>query len=288
MNEINQFIRVEEDGGGTASVQAIAQPRVTTSKPSARSSNITKNLASPSNFVAPSLRAFQTVFKKLIYKIMEKIKRKPFFVWPPKLLRNPALRDEKLYCTYHKDKGHMIENCHILKTHLEQLVSAGHLDQYVDTNQTSKKETGSAVQQPGSLGVASAGVIHVIHNPLCSLILPGSYKSEIQKVAHQRRSFSISDSVHLASVCLAREGVQEQTISFSDNDLKDVQLPHNDPLVITLRIGNYDVQRVLVDQRSFAEVMYQDLYEKLGLGEADLASFTSPIFSFFQGSLLYR
>ena len=48
----------------------------------------------------------------------------------------------------------------------------------------------------------------------------------------------------------------EQIISFSDSDLKDVQLLHNDPLVITLRIGNYDVQRVLVDQGSFAEVMY--------------------------------
>ncbi len=57
-------------------------------------------------------------------------------------------------------------------------------------------------------------------------------------------------------------------------------MPHNNPLVITLRIGNYDVKRVLVDQRSFAEVVYQDLYEKLGLGEADLTSFTSPIFGF--------
>jgi hypothetical protein len=179
MNKINQFIRVEEDGGGTASVQVVAQPKVTTSKPSARSSNITKNLAGLSNFVAPSFRAFQTVFKERIYKIMEKIKRKPFFVWPPKLLGNPALRDEKLHCTYHKDKGHMTENYHMLKTHLEQLVSAGHLDQYVDTNQTSKKETGLAVQQPDSSGVASAEVIHVIHNLLCSSILPGSYRSEI-------------------------------------------------------------------------------------------------------------
>ena len=47
-----------------------------------------------------------------------------------------------------------------------------------------------------------------------------------------------------------------------------------------MRIGNYDVQRVLIDQGSFAEVMYHDLYIQLGLGEADLTSFTSPIFGF--------
>ena len=69
-------------------------------------------------------------------------------------------------------------------------------------------------------------------------------------------------------------------ISFSDSDLKDVQLPHNDLLVVTLRIGNYDVERVLIDQGSFTEVMYQDLYTKLGMGETELSSFASPIFGF--------
>lgn len=76
-----------------------------------------------------------------------------------------------------------------------------------------------------------------------------------------------------------------QTISFSDRDLGDVQLPHNDPLVVTLRIGNFNVKRVLIDQGSFAEVMYQDLYEKLGLGESDLTSFTSPVFDFLGESI---
>ena len=50
--------------------------------------------------------------------------------------------------------------------------------------------------------------------------------------------------------------------------------------MVTLRIGNYDVERILIDQGSFAEVMYQDLYTKLGMGEAELSSFTSPIFGF--------
>ena len=57
-------------------------------------------------------------------------------------------------------------------------------------------------------------------------------------------------------------------------------MPHSDPLVITLRIRNYDVKRVLIDQGSFAEVMYKGLYEKLGLKEADLDDFSSPVFGF--------
>jgi hypothetical protein len=146
ISRIDQFIQVEEDEGGTASVQAVTQPKVTIPKPSVRSSNTTKNLSGPSNYVAPSFRAFQTVFKEPIYKVMDKIKRKPFFFWPPKLLKNLAMKDQKLQCSYHKDKGHMIENYHMLKTHLEQLVLAGHFGQYVDTNLTGKKETSSAVR----------------------------------------------------------------------------------------------------------------------------------------------
>ena len=63
----------------------------------------------------------------------------------------------------------------------------------------------------------------------------------MQKAAHLKRSFSIRDTVHLAPMCSVSRGEMEQVISFSDSDLRDVQLPHNDPLVVILRIGNYDV-----------------------------------------------
>ena len=35
--------------------------------------------------------------------------------------------------------------------------------------------------------------------------------------------------------------------------------PHNDALMVTLRIEGYDVRKVLVDQGSSAEIMYPDL-----------------------------
>ena len=129
MQKIDQFIRVEEDGGGTTLVQIDTQPKVITPKPSAWSSPAVKSLSGPTDFAAPSFRAFETVFKEPIYRLIEKIKREPFFIWPPKLIGNPDLRDAKLYYNYHKDTGHMTENCHKLKVHLEHLAMAGHLDQ---------------------------------------------------------------------------------------------------------------------------------------------------------------
>ncbi|XP_028114251.1 uncharacterized protein LOC114312001 [Camellia sinensis] len=79
-----------------------------------------------------SHEAVVTVFKELIYRILEKIKREPFFVWLPKMLGDPARRNQKLRCTYHQDRGHMTQNCRALKQHLEDLVAARHLRDYID------------------------------------------------------------------------------------------------------------------------------------------------------------
>ena len=50
--------------------------------------------------------------------------------------------------------------------------------------------------------------------------------------------------------------------------------------MVTLRIGGYDVKRVMVDQESAAEIMYPDLYKGLGLKSEDLATYSSPLVSF--------
>ncbi|XP_028127426.1 uncharacterized protein LOC114323931 [Camellia sinensis] len=79
-----------------------------------------------------SHEAVVTVFKEPIYRILEKIKREPFFVWPPKILGDPARRNQKLRCTYHQDREHVTQNYKALKQHLEDLVAAGHLREYID------------------------------------------------------------------------------------------------------------------------------------------------------------
>ena len=47
-----------------------------------------------------------------------------------------------------------------------------------------------------------------------------------------------------------------------------------------LRIGGYDVKRVIVDQGSDAEIIYPDLYKGLNLNPEDLTAYDSPLVSF--------
>ena len=74
-------------------------------------------------------------------------------------------------------------------------------------------------------------------------------------------------------------------MGFSDEDKIGTIQPHDDALVITLRIGGYDVKRVMVDQGSAAEIMYLDLYKGLNLSAKDLTPYSSPLVS-FEGKII--
>ena len=76
-------------------------------------------------------------------------------------------------------------------------------------------------------------------------------------------------------------------LSFSDADKQGTIQPHDDALVVTLRIGGYDVKRVIVDQGSVAKIIYPDLYKGLGLKPEDLRTYSSPLVS-FEGKMVVR
>lgn len=46
------------------------------------------------------------------------------------------------------------------------------------------------------------------------------------------------------------------TISFTEDDATHVKGPHNDPLVVTLRVENINVHKVLVDIGSSVDMMF--------------------------------
>ena len=69
-------------------------------------------------------------------------------------------------------------------------------------------------------------------------------------------------------------------LSFSDEDKIGTIQPHHNALVVTLRIGRYDVKKVMVDQGNSVEIMYPDLYKGLNLKPEDLTAYDSPLVSF--------
>ena len=68
-----------------------------------------------------------------------------------------------------------------------------------------------------------------------------------------------------------------EPIAFNAEDLEGTTQPHNDVLVVIVRIKGFIVKRVLVDQGSGVEVMYPVLFKGLGLKDEDLSKYDTPL-----------
>ena len=62
--------------------------------------------------------------------------------------------------------------------------------------------------------------------------------------------------------------------------------PYEDALVVTLRIGRFDVKRVLVDQGHDEEIMYLGLFKGLELRSKDLTYYDSLLIG-FDGKIVF-
>ena len=75
-------------------------------------------------------------------------------------------------------------------------------------------------------------------------------------------------------------------MSFSNEDKVGTLQSHDNALVVTLRIGGYDVKRVLVNQGSGEEIMYPNLFKELKLRPKDLTCYDSPLIG-FDGKIVF-
>ena len=150
---------------------------------------------------------------------------------------DPSRRNQNLYCTYHKDKGHTTEQCRVLKDHLGQLVKAGYLKDFVVDLEN--QDTGQGTRQRGNFLPPPLGVIEVIHAT-----------SRGTTITKRKRVLAVV----LAGYCSSEQPFKKklsftwEPITFNDNDLEGTIQLHDNALVVAARINGFIVKMVLIDQ----------------------------------------
>ena len=251
MSRIEQYVQVEDDRVRTRAVSTQSQlPRKPAIMEPRKAEPPPKN---PTCFPrSKELDRVYTVFNEPIYRIMAEIKNESFFSWPTPLGGDSSKRDPNKYCSYHKEKGHMTEKCYSLKQHLEELARAGHLRRYLKDGQKQHYHEGPTVAHNTK---PAARVIEMIHTSQPNGQSHNRLRSNLKKAQHLRGVFQVVEGSVISKKPKTDFPNNEQPIFFSDEDLRDVQTPHDDPLVIKLRIGDLDVKQVLIDQGSCSEIM---------------------------------
>lgn len=64
--------------------------------------------------------------------------------------------------------------------------------------------------------------------------------------------------------------MSEATTAFSEKVVDDIHPHDDDPMVITLRCDEWEIKRVLIDQRSYEYLLYYEAFERLRLDPKDL------------------
>ena len=182
--------------------------------------------------------------------------------------------NQNLYCQYHQDHGHTTEDYRNLWGHLDQLVREGKLKQLLHHSSGRGSQTGSEFWRYASSRLP-LGTINVI------FVTPGrteSCPSRVMSVSRYpaKESSSIPKRIKMGTPLV---------LGFSDEDKLGTIQPHDDALVVTLRIGGYDVKRVMIDQGSGAKIMYPNLYKGLNLKPENLTASSSPLV-IFEGKMV--
>ncbi|RVX18519.1 hypothetical protein CK203_006774 [Vitis vinifera] len=72
------------------------------------------------------------------------------FKWPRPIGTDPSTRDRSRRCAFHKDHGHTTETCRAFQFLVERLIKAGHLKQYLRSDNGGRDA--SQHHNPGPLG----------------------------------------------------------------------------------------------------------------------------------------
>ncbi|XP_050264237.1 uncharacterized protein LOC126708488 [Quercus robur] len=243
MDRIDKYKRVEEDQQtGKGKTKVVPQERRDFRSDRFNNSNRPRRDYSKQSG-STWAQAVHAVFREPLHKILGKVKNKPFFQWPSKMAGDPARRNQNLYCEYHQKPGHTTDDCRNLKNHLDRLVREGKLrhllHHLVGWQEQSNIETRqSTLRSP-------IGTINVI---LAAPRRTGCHPFRVMSVGRLPAETNDWESKRARRVATP-------LIRFSDEDKLGTLQPHDDALIVTLRIGGYDVKRVLVNQGSAVEVM---------------------------------
>ncbi|XP_030931175.1 uncharacterized protein LOC115957077 [Quercus lobata] len=268
MDRIDKYKRVENDQLQGKGKEKIIPPKGNDYRSERYNSNQPRRDFSRQARQA-NMQAVNAVFREPVQQVLEQVKNESFFKWPSKMAEDSSKRNQNLYCHYHQDHGHTIEDCRNLWNHLDQLVRERKLRHLLHPFSS---HLGQVVQEPRK-DVSLRPPMGTIHVIFATPGRTGSFPSGVLSVARLPAKDGEKESKR------SKKG-NSPVLAFSDEDKIGTIQPHDDALVVTLRIGRFDVKRVLVDPGSAVEVMYPDLYRGLNLKPEDLTAYDSPLISF--------
>ncbi|XP_050249087.1 uncharacterized protein LOC126696375 [Quercus robur] len=174
------------------------------------------------------------------------IKDEGALTFPGKLKGDPNKRPRDKYCRFHRDHGHDTTNCYDLKQQIEALIRQGKLQRFVSRERTDTPEE-QALRRENERPRPPIGDIR--------MIVGGTAAAESSKKA-RKTYLRMVHSVQLTGSVPKMPRIDNPVIKFSEDNARRLHHPHDNALVVSLQIGDYNMHWVLVDNGSSADILY--------------------------------
>ena len=98
--------------------------------------------------------------------------------------------------------------------------------------------------------------------------------------------FRIIQNVQLTSAVPKMTRIDNPVIGFSEEDARRLHHPHDDAFVVSIRIGDYNTYRILVDNESSADILYYPAFQQMWINREHLV-LTNASLVRFGGTKVY-
>ncbi|KAI3458805.1 hypothetical protein Pfo_015468 [Paulownia fortunei] len=197
----------------------------------------------------------------------------------------PTKPKSNLFCAFHNEYGHNTEECWHLKDEIERMIRKGWLDDWIKEEEEKeiierKKARPTWIESDTKEGkVGAAPRVNHYHAPrgFIQMILEGPTDGDSNRA---RKTYARSTPRGSKEKVYKINKVP--VIQFGPHDMKGLQAPHNDALVITATVANFDVARIMVDTGSSVDILFYEAYKKMNL-DITLQPVDTALFGFGGG-----
>ncbi|XP_065615885.1 uncharacterized protein LOC111986047 [Quercus suber] len=177
--------------------------------------------------------------------------------FPGKLKGDPSKRSRDKYCRFHRDHGHDTTDCYDLKQQIEALIRQGKLQKFI---RKERMDPPPQEQQPRRDNERPRSLFGDIR-----MIVGGTSTARTSKKAGSVSKIARRDS---------------PIVRFSKEDARRLHHPHDNVLVVTLRVGEYNLHRVLVDNGSSVDILYYLVFQQMMIDRERLIPTNAPLVGF--------
>ena len=156
-------------------------------------------------------------------------------MWPGKLKGDPSKRSRGKYCHFHRDHGHNTSECYDLKQQIKALIRQRKLQRFVSRERANPPPE-QAARKDNECPMPPLRDIRMI---VGGSTTTGSSRKVRKTYLRMVQSIQLTGFIPK----MAR-----------------VDHPYDDALVVSIRVGDYNTHRVLVDNGSSANILYYSVF----------------------------